>query len=532
MKDNAQETASGPAVTNEELFQFSRITGLPFIQLRRELSSDDNPVNNAALLNWCKKQKSIIALETGLILTSEPRNRRVQICRAKLAEIGIRGRLAAASQSLIDLLYEEIEQSVADDQQEDLSRAQQRLYQLVDSAVRLEVSDIHVEVRKTHTWIRFRRHGVLQEFDRWKSSHGRMLAAVAFNRETESATGHFNPLIPQDGSMELSLESGNIRLRLATAPVVEGFDLVMRILAKGEEITQSLEDLGYTAAQQALVNQSIHQPHGAVIVSGPTGSGKTTTLAAVLKLIEDNRKIYTIEDPVEKKIPNASQIPINTSLEEKGFAAMGKAALRLDPDVLMLGEIRDENTAQVMVRGALTGHLMLSTLHSNSAIAAVTRLADIGVSRVLLSDPNLIACVIYQRLMPLLCEHCKQPVQRDDPEWDYLPPDLPQHLPLFRHNPNGCDYCEGLGVQGRTVVAEVIHPDSTGRQYIADGRTQEWIKYMKGQGWHDVRDHAYSLVLEGRVDLYEAQKIVGQFGVEGPEGEYYQYPEHQEESGG
>ncbi len=155
--------------------------------------------------------------------------------------------------------------------------------------------------------------------------------------------------------------------------------MVMRILASGEGRTKTLEELGYTQTQVDIIKMALKLPFGAIIVAGPTGSGKTTTLAACMEMVEDTAKLYSIEDPVEKVVEAATQVPVNTDKEDRGFASMGRAALRMDPDVIILGEMRDEDTAHVMVRASITGHLVLTTVHTNRATAIITRLVDMGV---------------------------------------------------------------------------------------------------------------------------------------------------------
>src|SRR6185312_6501192 len=168
------------------------------------------------------------------------------------------------------------------------------------------------------------------------------------------------------------------------------------------------------------IQRAVNMPHGAVLIAGPTGSGKTTTLASCMNMIRPDRKIYTIEDPVEKLITNASQIPVNTEKEDRDFASMGRASLRMDPDVIALGELRDEDTARVLVRAAITGHLVFSTIHTHTATAIVTRLMDMGISPVLLSDPSVLVCLICQRLAPTLCKRCMAPITSSAAHQAYL----------------------------------------------------------------------------------------------------------------
>lgn len=272
--------------------------------------------------------------------------------------------------------------------------------------------------------------------------------------------------------------------------------------------------MGYAPEQIELIKKAIHMPHGAVIMSGPTGSGKTTTLASAMNMIEDTRKIYTIEDPVEKVVKSTTQVPIHTEHDDRGFAHMGRSALRMDPDVIVLGEMRDEDTARVMVRAALTGHLVFSTLHTNTASAIVTRLIDIGISPSLLSDPNLLTCLISQRLLPKLCQECAVPVSQSIAHKPYLARwkkiFTPSEIKKLRARGTYCEKCQGLGISGRTVVAEIIWVDEAGRHFIQKCDILGWEKYLKEQGWTSYRDQALKLAKEGVCDPLDAERMVGE----------------------
>ena len=176
---------------------------------------------------------------------------------------------------------------------------------MVFEAVRQNVSDIHIQVRQTYTKIRMRQHGELRVYAEWSEKLGREIASVAFNKETDHATSHFNPLVPQDASMPLKMQGRDIRLRLASVPAHGGFDMVMRILATGEEHGKTLDELGYTQKQIDIIKMAMKLPFGAIIVAGPTGSGKTTTLASCMEMVESTQKLYSIEDPVEKVVEDA-----------------------------------------------------------------------------------------------------------------------------------------------------------------------------------------------------------------------------------
>ena len=467
------------------------------------------------MLDWCRKRKDIVVLSNGSILTSNPTSRDIQNCKAILINHGIPpGRVYAATQNMISILLanEANHEKENNKKPDEITDRQKHLRNLIIEAVERDVSDIHIEVRANTTKVRMRQHGELNLYTEWSHQLGREIAAVAFNKETDHATSHFNPLVPQDASMPLDLGDRKVRLRLASVPAHGGFDMVMRILANGtEERVPLLADLGYTSGQEALIADAVREPHGAIIVAGPTGSGKTTTLASCMGLVEEDRKLYSIEDPVEKVVEKATQVPVNTEQDDRSFASMGRAALRMDPDVIILGEMRDEDTSRVMVRAAITGHLVLTTLHTSSAPGIITRLMDLGISPVLLSDSNLLRLLVFQRLIIKLCPHCSTPIteseahQADLPYWEKILGSLEG----VKVRGNGCSHCENSGVAGRTVVAEIIWVDDVGREYIKKGDVHGWEKYLIQQGWKTYHDHAISLIKQGQCDPAITEKMIG-----------------------
>jgi type II secretory ATPase GspE/PulE/Tfp pilus assembly ATPase PilB-like protein len=460
-----------------------------------DLEPSDKPM--LEMREWCERQGDVLVLKSGTILTRHLHSRSVQNCKTMLAQKHLKaGKVLEATQGLIDILLADAKAALVAENLKnnaEVSSQQQRLRYLIREALASDVSDIHIEVREDIAHIRFRKHGELYLYAEWQARLGREIAAVAFNKETDHAITHFNPTVPQNASMPLEVEGVQVRLRLASMPAHGGFDMVMRVLATGDVKNHTLAELGYLPEQIALIERAVKMPYGAVIISGPTGSGKTTTLASCMQLVDRARKVYTIEDPIEKVIANATQIPVNTEKEDRDFANMGKATLRMDPDVMVLGEMRDEGTARVMVRAAMTGHLVFSTLHTNSAAAIVTRLADMGISHVLLSDPHLLVCLICQRLLPLLCEHCK----------------LTEGHYSRRNTTGKCHACDGLGIARRIIIAEIIWIDNEGRHFIQQGDVLGWEEYIHAKGFQSYREHALSLMKQGVVDPKDVERLVG-----------------------
>jgi type IV pilus assembly protein PilB len=503
------------------LEEFAAATRTKVLSSQADIDAKDKVMNE--MLAWCKEQESIAVLKSATILSSNPASRTVQNCKSLMLSKGIHpGQVYAATPDFIGLVLasgqgngivkkQKVESVVT------FSDQQRHLRDLVYEAVLQGVSDIHIQVRETYAKIRMRQHGELYLYAEWSERLGREIASVAFNKETDHATSHFNPLVPQDASMPLKIHGKDIRLRLASVPAHGGFDMVMRILAAGEARSKTLEELGYTTSQVDIIRTALKLPFGAIIVAGPTGSGKTTTLAACMELVESTQKLYSIEDPVEKVIEAATQVPVNTEKEDRSFASMGRAALRMDPDVIILGEMRDEDTAHVMVRASITGHLVLTTLHTNRATAIITRLVDMSVSPVLLSDSSVLRCLMCQRLMPKVCKKCAIPLrnsprhQANIPEWQGV---LGAEIinSAVARGP-GCPACNRSGVGGRIVVAEVIWVDEKGREFIQKGDTLSWEKYLLENNWVNFHGRAVQLIREGVCDPFDAEKVVGPINI-------------------
>jgi type IV pilus assembly protein PilB len=511
------EVMSNEQKDSSLLEQYANATKTKVITSPADIDSKDKVMED--MFAWCKEQANIVVLKSGIILSSDPTSRTVQNCKSLLLSKGIHpGQVYAANEALLSLLLasggeEDAAKKHKGETTASFSDQQRHLRELVFEAVRQHVSDIHIQVRQTYTKIRMRQHGELRVYAEWSEKLGREIASVAFNKETDHATSHFNPLVPQDASMPLKMNGRDIRLRLASVPAHGGFDMVMRILGTGEERGRLLEELGYTNEQVDIIKMAMKLPFGAIIVAGPTGSGKTTTLASCMEMVDATQKLYSIEDPVEKVVESATQVPVNTEKEDRSFAMMGRAALRMDPDVIILGEMRDEDTASVMVRASITGHLVLTTLHTNRATAIVTRLVDMGISPILLSDSSVLRCLMCQRLIAKVCPGCAIPLRSSPKHQPYLADWEAvlgkEILDKAKARGNGCAECNRSGVGGRIVVAEVIWVDEEGRQFIQKCDTLNWEKYLKSNGWTDFRDRAIDLIQTGVVDPFDAEKVVG-----------------------
>lgn len=502
---------------NETAFlrRYAKAAGVNFIETQADLGSNVELASN--LLPWCREQGDIVVLATGDILTSNPVGRELQNCKIVMRNQGLKvGKILPASTMVIQLLLENAEYGREADEAVGVSVQQQRLRVLVKEALQSGASDIHIEVRRDIARIRFRKHGELFLHAEWLPKIAREVSSVAFNKETDQSSTHFNPFVPQNASMPLDIDGSPVRLRLASLPAHGGFDVVMRILTTQDEHVKSLEELGYRQEDIPMIRRAIAMPHGAIIMAGPTGSGKTTTLASCMSEINPDRKLYMIEDPVEKIVRSATQVPVNTEHYDRSFASMARTALRMDPDIMVLGETRDEDTAELVVRAAITGHLILTTLHANRATDIVPRLLDLGVSENLLAGPDLLVCLICQRLVQTLCEHCKEPIaslENDERLADWRALFKDDMNDIYVRRDGGCEHCHGTGVGGRTVIAEIVWVDDVSRGFIKAQDMFAWRKHLQAQGWHTYEHHLFELIRAGRVAPHDGEKVVGRMSI-------------------
>lgn len=331
---------------------------------------------------------------------------------------------------------------------------------LIAEAVRAGASDVHVEPFEERVSVRFRVDGVLRET---LSLSSRLAPPLISRIKVMARLDIAEKRVPQDGRLTLTLAGKGVDVRVSTLPSRYGERVVLRLLDK-ESARFSLEDLGMAPAQLNDFQRALAQPNGIVLVTGPTGAGKTTTLYAGLNLLNDQtRNILTVEDPVEYAVEGVGQTQVNAKVGMT-FAAGLRAILRQDPDVVMVGEIRDKETAEIAVQASLTGHLVLSTVHTNSAVAAITRLRDMGVESYLLA--STVSAVLAQRLVRRLCPACKEAYEPDEAERRMLELAPGEEATLWR--PRGCDACGGTGYAGRRGVYEIVVIDDALRTLIHD----------------------------------------------------------------
>jgi type IV pilus assembly protein PilB len=386
------------------------------------------------------------------------------------------------------------------------------IIRLVDStiytAIQRRASDIHIETGDDAVHVKYRIDGVLQPAMRpiARQFHSSVISRVKVMAELDIAEKR----IPQDGRFKVRMPGKTIDFRVSIMPSVHGEDAVIRILDKesiSEQFTElTLDILGFPELELRRFRKYIHEPYGMVLVTGPTGSGKTTTLYASLseiKSIED--KIITIEDPVEYQLRGITQIPIN---EKKGltFARGLRSILRHDPDKIMVGEIRDPETAQIAIQSALTGHLVFTTVHANNVVDVLGRFLNMGVEPY--QFVSALNCVMAQRLVRLICSHCKRPVKVEQKalEESALSPDLLRTHQFYEGA--GCIECGGTGFKGRTAICELLDLSDRIREMILDRRPASEIKKAAHEeGMRFLRESAVEKVLTGLTTLREINKV-------------------------
>jgi type IV pilus assembly protein PilB len=386
------------------------------------------------------------------------------------------------------------------------------IIKLVDSiifnAIQRRASDIHIETKDTEVVVKYRIDGVLQyamePID--KKFHSSIISRIKVMSELDIAEKR----VPQDGRFKLRIKHKAIDFRVSIMPSVHGEDAVIRILDK-ESINENFADLnlgvlGFVESILRKIRKYISEPYGMVLVTGPTGSGKTTTLyAAVSEIRSVEHKIITIEDPVEYQLPGITQIPVN---EKKGltFARGLRSILRHDPDKIMVGEIRDPETAQIAIQSALTGHLVFTTVHANNVVDVLGRFLNMGIEPY--NFVSALNCVLAQRLVRLICENCKVPVRASREQLEESGLDPAKYANTSFHEGTGCIECAGTGYKGRTAISELLELNDRMREVLLTIRSTAEIKRAaREEGMTFLRESALSKVLTGETTLREINKV-------------------------
>jgi type IV pilus assembly protein PilB len=368
---------------------------------------------------------------------------------------------------------------------------------IILQALQRRASDIHMEMTKSHMGVRYRVDGVLKEYQRIPQG---LAPAVISRIKIMCKLDITEKRLPQDGSFHILVEGREIDFRVGVNPAYFGEKIVMRILDKSA-VVLDLNQLGFSQRDLTALRRHISRPHGIVILTGPTGSGKSTTLYSVVASLNHAEKnIVTVEDPIEYQIDGVTQHQVNPDIELT-FAAVLRSIMRQDPDIIMVGEIRDLETAQIAIRASLTGHLVFSTLHTNDAPSAVSRLLDLG------ADPALIAsslrCVVAQRLVRTICTRCKREIPVPLTDIPGLPPEL-QGKTIKGAQGAGCRYCNNTGYRGRSVIAEVCEINDEIRELMTQRRPAPVIRAAALRaGMRSIYEDGLEKLLAGTTTLEE-----------------------------
>mgnify|MGYP000335818041 CR=1 FL=1 len=392
--------------------------------------------------------------------------------------------------------------SLEEENEEQLEISNAPIVRLINStiqqAIDMKASDIHIEPYTEDIRIRFRIDGDLQEIMRLSKN---ILSPLVTRIKIIGKMDIAEKRIPQDGRVEFNINNKIIDIRISTIPTVHGEKIVLRLLDR-ENFLMAKEELGFTQRNMDLFEKLLKQPYGMLLIAGPTGSGKTTTLYAILKELNTIEKnIITIEDPVEYKMEGINQVQVNPKAGLT-FASGLRSILRQDPDIIMVGEIRDAETAHIAVRAAITGHLVLSTLHTNDSPSSIIRMIDMGVEPYLVS--SAVIGVISQRLVKSLCDNCKTPYEASYSEKLLLGKNPDESLTLYK--PKGCNRCNN-GYTGRRAIHEIMIVDENMRRIINEGRNVDEIRISAIEsGMITLMENSVDLVLQGITSIDEILK--------------------------
>ena len=380
------------------------------------------------------------------------------------------------------------------------------LQSVFEDATQVRASDIHIEPQEGRLQIRFRIDGVLHL---QTEADSKIASSLALRLKLMSDLDISEKRLPQDGRFAIRVKNQRIDVRISTMPTQYGESVVMRLLNQGGT-TLRLDAIGMPPKLVDQFRAIVSRPNGLVLVTGPTGSGKTTTLyCALAELNSVEKKLITVEDPVEYRLSGINQVQVNEKIE-LNFARVLRSALRQDPDIVLVGEMRDQETAQIGLRAAMTGHLVLSTLHTNDAISTPLRLMDMGVPRYMVGSS--LQAVLAQRLVRVICESCSTPYQPTPNEYEWLRLELGELVERNQYfHGKGCSHCNGMGYRGRTGVYELLEITRAVADAANHADPSHFMKVATAQmAGETLRRHAVQLVVAGRTTVMEAMRISNQ----------------------
>jgi general secretion pathway protein E len=524
------------------------------------LKSDDLPKSFARLntdkIDGFTINKRVVIDINGWIYTADPEDTgELESIKNQVTRHGLldRGSLQVipTHPSVIDSLlggHDELKKVTEGLIAEEHSQARKDIDEILRQGKLLGTSDIHITARRTGVTIEVKVNGQLRELNtHHKYNHAHSMCSVLvdlFAASTEGGSStHFKVTEPTDATFVRRVDGETVKIRFSSTPCAGGFKAVLRIFASnsvgGSSLT--LSKLGYQADHIALIESVTKKPHGLVMVAGPTGSGKTTTLAVMMAMMPANKALYSYEDPVEIDNDRICQVMVVPGSEACDWGHFAKSVLRLDPDVVQYGELREISVAEQIVATASTGHLVLSTIHANSAPLVVQRMEDLGLSYKRLGEPELLELLVFQRLIGRSCSACSEPLSLCTITDPYIQKKIERLRSYFnkksRHEKvsiacrgKSCNTCNGTGISGRVLVAEVVKVDDKGREFIRRGEVSEWIQYLKKQGWKSTLDHAERLTQAGYLCPITAEDTLGKQFDDESYGESFSYEIHRAET--
>jgi len=434
---------------------------------------------------------------------------RLVVCLPEAITEAIERTYEAGNTTALQRIVEGMEDDVRSDGDDDVNHLRDMAFEapvvrlvnlLVENAIASEASDIHIEPFEDTLRIRYRIDGILYEQE---APPRRLQAAVTSRIKIMAEMNIAERRLPQDGRIRVTLHGRRVDIRVSTIPTVHGESIVMRLLDRSS-VFLPMERLGFMPKMLAKFEKLITRPHGILLVTGPTGSGKTTTLYAALdKINSPDRKIITVEDPVEYQLKGVNQIPVKPKIGLT-FASGLRHIVRQDPDVILVGEIRDLETAEISIQASLTGHLVFSTLHTNDAPSAVTRLQDMGVEPYLLS--SVLEGILAQRLVRRICQVCRTPDTPSAADIEALGIEADPHTKLFRGR--GCDDCRGTGYRGRTGIYELFAINEDVRSMIIRRASSREIRRLAIEtGMVTLRQDGWARAVDGVTTIEEVLRV-------------------------
>ncbi|MDE0450761.1 MAG: ATPase, T2SS/T4P/T4SS family [Gammaproteobacteria bacterium] len=490
--------------------------GVTPILVREDLVTQQPAMSLQAWLRDSADGKLCI-MEDGSIITADPDAPQVEAARALMGLKRIPFQVRPAMSEVVRAALRRLDEDeigddmlIEDDRTEtDVSRL---FLSILDAAVNREASDIHFEMRGSEASIRFRVNGQMIEYDRISARETIAIGNYLFNAEAKRGALQFNTYMPLNASAQFPVRGQTVATRFATAPDIRGVDIFVRIWRPDAE-AWPLEDLGYTRLQRDLLREAFGRPYGVIVFSGPTGSGKSTSMSAVLETLPESLKVVSLEEPVERELPNVTHIAISDITDHGGWENLRGGLNRWDSNINVLGEIKDRETADSIKDLVTAGKLTITTLHASNVLTVPSRMEDLGVDHSLLCDPNFLVLLINQRLVPELCRACKTPfteaehVDRDSRHrFSRL---FAEEMERVFVRGSGCAECSNSGIVGRLLAAEMVMIDETSLDFIRNRDPLRWRQHLSAHGWRPITDHMLRHVRAGRVDPVDAERAAG-----------------------